>query len=103
MIRQPSAVRTRIALGGLLTLLLLAGCSARSDSPPAVGRGVTTLSSRVAAPVAAVLVEDQQQVAAGALLVQLDAVPLRAALERQQLELEVARATLEQARVTARA
>ena len=48
------------------------------------------------------LVEDQQPVAQGELLIELDARPLRTALEQQQSRLEVARAEFEQTRAAAR-
>jgi multidrug resistance efflux pump len=78
------------------------GCTARTIPPLAAGGDMTYVSSPVAASVASVLVGDQQSVEQGALLVQLDAAPLRAALEREQSRLEVARAELQQARTAAR-
>ena len=100
---RPSPARGLIVLAGVLALGPLLGCTARTASPPPAASGVTYISSRVAAPVVAVLVDDQQPVAQGALLIQLDAAPLRAALEHEQLQLEVARADLEQTRAAARA
>jgi multidrug resistance efflux pump len=103
MLGRQSSVRNAFALLGALTCLLQVGCTGRIDSSLQSGNGATYVSSHVAAPVAAVLVKDQQVVEQGELLVQLDAQPLRAALQREQAQLEIARAELEQTRAAARA
>jgi membrane fusion protein (multidrug efflux system) len=102
MIRQPLLAQILVALAGM-PLIAIAGCNSHTSSSVSTSAGATYVSSHVAAPVAAVLVKDQQVVEQGELLVQLDAQPLRAAFQREQAQLEIARAELEQTRAAARA
>jgi len=98
---------------GLAALLALAGCQrAPSSEQPAetsassngVVEGPTTyVTARVADVVLDVLVDNDQRVDAGALLVRLDPAPLQTVVDREQAALRVAEAECEQTRADVRA
>lgn len=64
---------------------------------------ITYVTARVAGVVQSVAVENDQHVEQGALLVELDSAPLKAAVNQRQAELQVAEADLEQSRAQVRA
>ncbi|HEX4149163.1 MAG TPA: efflux RND transporter periplasmic adaptor subunit [Pirellulales bacterium] len=94
--------------------VLVAGCSkgpthgGSSASGPGGNRGVvsgpvTYVASRVDDAVVAVLVENDQRVEQGAMLVRLDPQKLQTACDQKKAELEVAEAQVEQTRSDVRA
>ncbi|HEX3658955.1 MAG TPA: efflux RND transporter periplasmic adaptor subunit [Pirellulales bacterium] len=111
---RPGDFQWRPIVIGLAALVTIAGCqrAPQAEQAPAEGLDasngvvegpVTYVAARVADVVLDVLVENDQRVEQGAVLVRLDPAPLQTAIDAEQAELQVAEAQLEQTRADVRA